>query len=108
MIGRKITAAVLVGWSLVGAVGPAKADVQGCTVILCLASPTGWAGIAECVGPVSAYIKQSKKSKSRPSCPEGESSSAFEVVDGVRYLVVTGADGSQTRLAVPLTATLGQ
>ena len=33
-------------------IGPASADDVGCTVLLCLSNPAGWASVNECVAPV--------------------------------------------------------
>jgi hypothetical protein len=65
----------------------ARADGNGCTVLLCLASPTGWTSIPECVSAVRSFLSSLKKSKgisATPNCPEQYSGVTFSVVQGER------------------------
>jgi hypothetical protein len=50
---------------LANSVIPARADTAGCTVVLCLANPAGWAALDECVAPVTAYFRSIRR-KFRP------------------------------------------
>ena len=85
----------------------ARADVNGCTVLLCLASPTGWASIPECVDPVRSFLSAQKKSKqgvgssSTPNCPEQYSGVSSSVVQGERVFTLTAPDGSKQQVTVP-------
>lgn len=51
----------------------------GCKVLLCSASPTGWASIPYCVPVMEELFRILDKGGSWPSCPEGGQTS------GVRY-----------------------
>jgi hypothetical protein len=97
--------ALILGCGLaVGGTSPmAQADVAGCTVLLCLASPTGWASIPECVSPVSSFFNAIKKKKasSTPNCPEQFSGVSSAVVQGERVLTLTGPDGTVQKVTVP-------
>ena len=81
----------------------ARATSSGCTVLLCLASPTGWASIPECVSPVSSFLEAIKKKKgsSTPNCPEQFSGVSSAVVQGERVLTLTGPDGTVQKVTVP-------
>jgi hypothetical protein len=94
--------AVIIGCGLLLA-SPASADVSGCTVLLCLASPTGWASIPDCVSPVSSFLNALKKKKgsSTPNCPEQYSGVASAMVQGERVFTLTLPDGSVQKVAVP-------
>jgi hypothetical protein len=48
-------------------VGESRADDEGCTVILCLSNPAGWAAVAECVAPVRRALKAMAKGRV-PQC----------------------------------------
>jgi hypothetical protein len=48
-------------------VGESRADDEGCTVILCLSNPAGWAAVAECVAPVHRALKALAKGRA-PQC----------------------------------------
>lgn len=54
---------------------PAKADQFGCTVLLCMSNPAGWASVPYCVFPVQTALQQLAKGKSWPQCPEAQSGS---------------------------------
>lgn len=47
--------------------GEAKANDEGCTVILCLSNPAGWAAVAECIPPVQRALKAMAKGR-LPQC----------------------------------------
>jgi hypothetical protein len=47
---------------------PAKADDAGCTVVLCLLNPMGWAAVAECVPPVQSFVASVIAGGGAPSC----------------------------------------
>ena len=48
-------------------VGESSADNEGCSVILCLSNPAGWAAVAECVAPVQRALKALAKARV-PQC----------------------------------------
>ena len=48
-------------------IGESRADDEGCTVILCLSNPAGWAAVAECVAPVQRALKAMAKGRA-PQC----------------------------------------
>ena len=48
-------------------VGESRADDEGCTVILCLSNPAGWAAVSECVAPVQRALKAMAKGRA-PQC----------------------------------------
>jgi hypothetical protein len=48
-------------------VGESRADDEGCTVILCLSNPAGWAAVTECVAPVKRALKAIAKGRA-PQC----------------------------------------
>lgn len=69
---------------------PVKADDEGCTVILCLSNPAGWAAVAECVPPVQRALKSIAKGRF-PSC-----SYASGTLDGAKARVAYVQDGVTT------------
>lgn len=42
--------------------------VDGCEVLLCLAAPSGWNKIAQCVPPMESFLKDMVLGKAFPSC----------------------------------------
>ena len=50
---------------------PAYADDAGCTVVLCLLNPAGWADVAECVPPVQDFIRSIASGGGAPDCSAG-------------------------------------
>jgi hypothetical protein len=98
---RKRILVVAATCGLLGA-GPALADMSGCTVLLCLLSPTSWTSIPECVSPVRSFLSALKKNKGlSPSCPEQFTRVSQSVVQGERVLTLTLPDGSKQHVAVP-------
>lgn len=55
----------------------ARADTAGCTVVLCLANPAGWAAVDECVGPVTAYFRSIRRKFRPPMCAESGATFSF-------------------------------
>ena len=49
----------------------ARADTFGCTVMLCVANPAGWASVGACIPPVTQALRRVARGGSWPSCPEG-------------------------------------
>ena len=47
---------------------PARADTSGCTVVLCVANPAGWAAVDECVSPVAANFRSIRRQFRPPMC----------------------------------------
>jgi hypothetical protein len=56
---------------------PARADTAGCTVVLCLANPAGWAAVDECVAPVTAYFRSIRRKFRPPMCSESGATFSF-------------------------------
>jgi hypothetical protein len=56
---------------------PARADTAGCTVVLCLANPAGWAAVDECVAPVMAYFRSIRRKFRPPMCSESGATFSF-------------------------------
>ena len=97
--------ALILGCGLLGS-NAAHADVSGCTVLLCLASPAGWASIPECVSPVGSFLNNLKKHKRlTPNCPEQFSGVKSSVVDGERIYTLTAPDGTTQQVTVPVEIT---
>ena len=59
----------------------AKADDEGCTVLLCLSNPAGWSAVADCVPPVQRALKAIAKGR-LPQCAfsGGAGTSATRIV----------------------------
>ena len=53
-IGTSTTLLVLVATAALA--GRASADEAGCTVVMCLSNPAGWASVAQCVAPVQTMF----------------------------------------------------
>ncbi|TQI65241.1 hypothetical protein FHT98_5111 [Bosea sp. AK1] len=75
----------------------ARADTFGCTVLLCMLNPQGWASVPHCVPPVQAAFAIVAKGRPWPQCPEANISAqpdtASESID------ISGQSG---RTRVPL------
>jgi hypothetical protein len=56
---------------------PARADTAGCTVVLCLANPAGWAAVGECVAPITAYFRSIRRKFRPPQCAESGATFSF-------------------------------
>lgn len=56
---------------------PARADTAGCTVVLCLANPAGWASVGECLAPVRAYFRSIRRKFRPPQCAEAGATFSF-------------------------------
>jgi hypothetical protein len=56
---------------------PANADEAGCTVVLCLLNPAGWADVAECVPPVQDFIWSVASGGGAPNCSVGNGEMAI-------------------------------
>ena len=67
---------------------PARADTAGCTVVLCLANPAGWAAVDECVAPVKAYFRSIRRHFRPPMCSESGATFSF----GTRIIGTTRTD----------------
>jgi hypothetical protein len=55
-----------------------RADQEGCTVLLCISNPAGWAAVSDCVPPVKAWMRQRAKGAGMPNCGEGGMASNVE------------------------------
>ena len=77
---------------------PARADTAGCTVVLCLANPAGWAAVDECVAPVTAYFRSIRRKFRPPTCAESGATFSFATR-------VTGTTKSDFGVEIPITET---
>ncbi len=92
---------------------PVRADDEGCTVILCLSNPAGWAAVGQCVPPVQKALKQMLKGHMPRCASEGggiyarivdvadgttTNSEGVEVIRTKRMIEVGTASGSATRV----------
>ena len=57
---------------------PARADTFGCTVLLCMLNPQGWASVPYCVPPVQAAFALIAKRRPWPQCPEANLSAQLD------------------------------
>lgn len=53
---------------------PARADTFGCTVLLCMLNPQGWASVPYCVPPVQKAFALAASRRPWPQCPEANMS----------------------------------
>ena len=71
---------------------PARADTFGCTVLLCMLNPQGWASVPYCVPPVQKAFALVASRRPWPQCPEANMSAlpdkAGESID------ILGQDGT--------------
>ena len=81
------------------AVQAARADTAGCTVVLCLANPAGWAAVDECVAPVQAYFRSIRRKFRPPTCSESGATFSFATR-------VIGTKKSDFGIDVPITETV--
>ena len=86
-------------WTLVFVPRPAQADTAGCTVVLCLANPAGWAAVDECIAPVTAYLRSIRRKFRPPVCDESGATFSF----GTR---VIGTTTSNFGIEIPVTETV--
>jgi hypothetical protein len=70
---------------------PVRADDEGCTVILCLSNPAGWAAVGQCVPPVQKALKQMLKGH-MPMC-SGEAGSMYTRFVDVHDGTSTNSEG---------------
>ena len=78
---------------------PARADTAGCTVVLCLANPAGWASVGECLAPVTAYFRSIRRKFRPPQCAESGATFSF----GTR---VIGTTVNNFGIELPITETV--
>ena len=78
---------------------PARADTAGCTVVLCLANPAGWASVSECVAPVNAYFRSIRRKFRPPQCAESGATFSFATR-------VIGMTKSNFGIEIPITETV--
>ena len=77
----------------------ARADTAGCTVVLCLANPAGWASVAECLAPVEAYFRSIRRKFRPPQCSESGATFSFATR-------VIGSKPSGFGVEIPITETV--
>ena len=53
---------------------PVRADTFGCTVLLCMLNPQGWASVPYCVPPVQKAFALVASRRPWPQCPEANMS----------------------------------
>ena len=78
---------------------PARADTAGCTVVLCLANPSGWASVSECVAPVESYFRSIRRKFRPPQCAESGATFSFATR-------VIGSKPSNFGIETPITETV--
>ena len=78
---------------------PARADTAGCTVVLCLANPAGWASVSECVAPVESYFRSIRRKFRPPQCSESGATFSFATR-------IIGSKLSDFGIEVPITETV--
>ena len=78
---------------------PARADTAGCTVVLCLANPAGWASVSECVAPVESYFRSIRRKFRPPQCSESGATFSFATR-------VIGSKPSNFGIETPITETV--
>lgn len=88
---RHLFPAVVI-WSLLLAPGSARADVFGCTVLLCMMNPQGWASVPACVQPVQTAFNLAARRQPWPQCPEANLSAQSA---GPNDVDITGKDGTR-------------
>ena len=96
-LGRLCTG-LLVAFPVLSA-RPARADTAGCTVVLCLSNPAGWASVAECVAPVQAYFRSIRRKFRPPQCAQSGATFSFATR-------VIGTTLSDFGVEVPITETV--
>lgn len=74
--------------------GPAsaRADVFGCTVLLCMMNPAGWASVPSCIQPVQKAFNLVARRQSWPQCPEANIAAR---AGGANSVDITGPDGTK-------------
>jgi hypothetical protein len=87
------------GLAVVLSVQPVRADTAGCTVVLCLANPAGWAAVDECVSPVTAYFRSIRRKFRPPTCSESGATFSFATR-------VNGTTKSDFGIDIPITETV--
>ena len=103
---RKRILALATGCGLLAAL-PASADMSCCTVLLCLASPKGWASIPACVDPVRSFLSAQEKSlrgvglSRMPNCPGRYTGATSAVVRSQWADTLTAPDGTTQHLTRP-------
>ena len=76
------------------AAAPAKADQLGCTILLCMMNPAGWASVPYCVSPVQTAFNLLSRGKPLPQCPEAGTFAAPGTRSGV--VDITTPDGTRS------------
>ncbi len=71
---------------------PARADTFGCTVLLCMLNPQGWASVPYCVPPVQKALSLAASRRPWPQCPEANMSAQPDKAD--ESTDILGQDGT--------------
>ena len=71
---------------------PARADTFGCTVLLCMLNPQGWASVPYCVPPVQKAFALVASRRPWPQCPEANMSAQPDKAD--ESTDILGQDGT--------------
>ena len=95
---RRLCTGLLAAVPVISAL-PARADTAGCTVVLCLANPAGWASVGECVAPVTAYFRSIRRKFRPPQCEESGATFSFATR-------VIGTQKSGFGIEIPVTETV--
>ena len=71
---------------------PARADTFGCTVLLCMLNPQGWASVPYCVPPVQKALSLAASRRPWLQCPEANMSAQPDKAD--ESTDILGQDGT--------------
>jgi hypothetical protein len=88
---RLAVVAILPTFSVMAPVA-ARADVFGCTVLLCMMNPAGWASVPSCVQPVQTAFNLVARRQPWPQCPEANIAARAGAANSVD---ITGPDGTK-------------
>lgn len=79
---------------MLGVIAPtaARADVFGCTVLLCMMNPAGWALVPSCIQPVQTAFNLVARRQPWPQCPEANIAAHAGASNSVD---ITGRDGTK-------------
>jgi hypothetical protein len=87
---------IVMALAMAGAVMPTAVRADGCTVLLCLSNPAGWAAVSQCVPPVRAVWKDLMKGR-MPVCAysDGAGGTANARMTYVEDGTTLGPDGEE-------------
>ena len=89
---HRLTAVAIMPMLGVMAPAIARADVFGCTVLLCMMNPASWASVPSCVQPVQTAFNLVVRRQPWPQCPEANIAARAGASNSVD---ITGPDGTK-------------